>query len=410
MNFIDDSVSERLGGKNYGKRAGVYKFAMIKEAKARAREKNPHIPMIDMGVGEPDKPAPEGIVKVLGAEAGKSENRFYSDNGIQPFYEAASRYLADVYGVSGIDPERHVLHGIGSKPILALLPAAFINPGDIALTTVPGYPVMATWSKYLGGEVFELPLLRENNFYPDLESIPKDILTRAKMIYINYPNNPTGQIATGEFYGNIIRFAERNRIIVVADSAYGALTYDGNKPISFLSMEGAMDVGVEIFSLSKAFNMTGWRMAFVAGNPQIIKAYGTVKDNTDSGQFRAIQKAGIYAMSHPEITEEICRRYSRRLDLLVSALRELGFDARKPGGSFYCYVPCPKGAAGNIRFNNAGEVAAYFIEKALISVVPWDDAGAFLRFSVTFEAESGQDEARIIAEMKRRLAGLELRF
>lgn len=409
MNFVDDLISDRLGGKEFGKQSGIYKFALIKEAKAKARERNPHIPMIDMGVGEPDKPAYEGIVDILGKEAGKAENRFYSDNGIPAFYESAAQFLKKVYGLSGIDPEQHILHGIGSKPILALLPAAFINAGDIMLTTVPGYPVMATWSRYLGGEVFELPLYRENNFYPDLDAIPDAILKRAKMLYINYPNNPTGQIATQTFYEKVIRFAMENRIIVVSDAAYGALTYDGNKPFSLLSVEGGMEVGVEIHSLSKAFNMTGWRMAFVAGNPKIIKAYGTIKDNTDSGQFRAIQKAGIYAMNHPEITGEICLKYSRRLDLLVNALNELGFHVKKPGGSFYCYVPCPKGA-GNVHFGTAGEVAAYFIEKALISVVPWDDAGPFLRFSVTFEADSEEDEIRIISEMKRRLAQLELTF
>lgn len=410
MSFIDESISNRLGGVNYGKQDGIYKFALIKEAKARAMERNPHIRMIDMGVGEPDQPAPEGIVDTLSREAGKPENRFYSDNGIAPFYEAASQYLKKVYGLSGIDPERHILHGIGSKPILALLPAAFINPGDITLATVPGYPAMATWTEYLGGEVYNLPLYRQNDFYPDLDDIPEPVLKRAKMLYINYPNNPTGQIATRAFYGKVVRFAMENHIVVVSDAAYGALTYDGNKPLSFLSIEGGMEVGVEIHSLSKAFNMTGWRMAFVAGNPKIIKAYGTVKDNTDSGQFRAIQKAGIYAMNHPEITGEICLKYSRRLDLLVKALRELGFDARKPGGSFYCYVPCPKGAGKDVRFSSAGDVAAYLIEKALISVVPWDDAGVFLRFSVTFEADSELEEIRIINEMKKRISELGLVF
>lgn len=407
---ISELISDRLGGRSFGKSTGSYKFALIKEAKAKAVKNNPGIPIIDMGIGEPDKPAPREIVEALSREAGKPENRFYSDNGIKPFYEAASRYLERVYGLPGMDPEKNILHGIGSKPILALLPAVFINPGDIALTTTPGYPVLGTWTRYLGGEVVNLPLTRENDYYPDFEAIPESVLKRAKLLYINYPNNPTGQVATVNFYERVVRFAKIHRIVVVSDAAYGALVYDGNKPLSFLSVDGAMDVGVEIHSLSKSFNMTGWRMAFVVGNPEIIKAYGTVKDNTDSGQFRAIQKAGIYAMSHPEITDENCRRYSRRFDLLVGALRELGFDARKPGGSFYCYVPCPKGAGGGIRFRTAAEFAAWLMEKALISVVPWDDAGAYLRFSVTFEADGEENEARIINEMKSRLKALALVF
>lgn len=410
MDYISAKIAERLGGSNFGKDTGSYKFAIIKEAKARARMLNPEIPLIDMGVGEPDMPARSEIVNVLYQEAGKPENRFYSDNGIQEFYEVAASYLQRVYGVNHIDPERNILHGIGSKPILAMLPACFINPGDITLATVPGYPVISTWTKYLGGETYNLPLRKENDFYPDLSSIHGSILEKAKLLYINYPNNPTGQVATVEFYRQVIDFAHRHQIIVVSDAAYGALTYDGEKPLSFLAIDGATDVGVEIHSLSKAFNMTGWRMAFLAGNSNVIRAYGAVKDNTDSGQFRAIQKAGIYAMKHPEISEQICRKYSRRFDLLVNALNELGFEAKKPKGSFYCYVKCPKGAGNDVRFASAGEVAKYFIEKALILVVPWDDAGAFLRFSVTFETESEIQEKDIINELKNRLGSLNLNF
>ncbi len=408
MDFVIDKIADRLGGVDFGKDTGVYKFAVIKEAKAGAKRLNPSIPLIDMGVGEPDMPAEAGIVEVLSEEAGKAENRFYSDNGIPEFYEAAAGYLSKVYGIK-VDPSKNILHGIGSKPILAMVPAIFINPGDITLTTVPGYPVIATWTRYFGGEVYNLPLTEANNFYPDFTDIPVPVLKRAKLLYINYPNNPTGQIATKDFYQKVVKFAKDNNIVVVSDAAYGALTYDGVKPLSFLSVEGAMEVGVEIHSLSKAFNMTGWRMAFMAGNEKVIKAYGMVKDNTDSGQFRAIQKAGIYAMNHPEITEEICRKYSRRFDMLVEALNELGFQAKKPKGTFYCYVKAPKGA-GNVTFENATKAAQYFIEKALISVIPWDEGGAWLRFSVTFEAGSETEEKLIIDEMKRRLGSLKLVF
>ncbi|MDF2685564.1 MAG: aminotransferase class, partial [Clostridia bacterium] len=205
-------------------------------------------------------------------------------------------------------------------------------------------------------------------------------------------------------------FAYKNNIVVIHDAAYAALTYDGVKPLSFLSVDGAMEVGAEIQSLSKAFNMTGWRLGFIAGNEKLVAAYGNIKDNTDSGQFRAIQKAGIYALNHPEITEKICEKYSRRFNLLVSALNELGFEAAKPKGSFYCYVKMPKGTKSGIKFNNAMEAAEYFILNSNISVVPWDDCGSYLRFSVTFEAENSAEEIKIINELKARLLALELIF
>lgn len=407
---IQKMIAERLGGENFGKDTKIYKFAMIKMAKEEAKKKNPGIPMIDMGVGEPDEAADSSIVEVLSEEAGKSENRFYADNGIPEFGKAAAAYMGRVFGVKGLDPDKHILHGIGSKPILAMLPACFINPGDITLATVPGYPVLSTWTKYMGGEVFNLPLIEENNYYPDFSKIPGEILSRAKFLYINYPNNPTGQGATKEFYEEVVSFAKANNVLVVADSAYANLTYDNEKPISFLSVEGAMDVGIELHSLSKAFNMTGWRMAFAVGNPLAIKAYASVKDNTDSGQFRAIQKAGIYAMNHPELTNALAEKYSRRLDLLVESLSKLGFSAEKPNGSFFLYVKSPKGVANGVTFEKAEDAAKYFIENASISVVPWDDAGPYLRFSATFEAASLEEEVKTIQEMKSRLSKLNLVF
>ena len=407
---VQKMIAQRLDGENFGKATKIYKFAMIKMAKEEARRRNPKTPMIDMGVGEPDETADSSIVEVLKREAGKSENRFYADNGIPEFSKAAVDYLGRVFGVGGLNPEKHILHGIGSKPILAMLPACFINPGDVTLATVPGYPVLSTWTKYMGGEVFDLPLTQENNFYPDFTKIPEEILSRAKLLYINYPNNPTGQTATREFYEEVIKFAKENNILVIADSAYANLTYDNESPLSFLSVEGGMDVGIELHSLSKAFNMTGWRIAFAVGNPLAIKAYGAVKDNTDSGQFRAIQKAGIYAMGHPELTTSVAEKYSRRLGLLVKALSDIGFSAEKPKGSFFLYVKAPKGAGNVTTFKTAELASKYLIEYASISVVPWDDAGAYLRFSATFEAATIEEEIRVINEIKLRLGKLNLKF
>ena len=409
-NFFDDKISERLGGINFGKSTVIYKFELIKRAKAAAKKAHPETGLIDMGVGEPDWPADSLVVKALAEEAGKPENRWYADNGIPEFQEAAAVYLEKVYGLSGLIPSENIVHGIGSKPILAMLPICFINPGDVLLTTVPGYPVTATYTKYLGGEVFNLPLLESNSFLPDFSIIPKPILEKAKLLYLNYPNNPTGAVATVEFFKQVVAFAKKNNIIVIHDAPYAALTYDGYKPLSFLSVEGAIDVGVEVHSLSKAFNMTGWRIGFICGNSKAVNAFATVKDNTDSGQFRAIQKAAIEAFRHTEITEKTIEKYNRRFNLLVNALNELGFNAKKPQGSFYCYVKAPTGTDDGKVFNSASEFSEFLIRESLISTVPWDDAGRFIRFSVTFEADSLQKEIEVINEMKLRMKSLKLKF
>jgi LL-diaminopimelate aminotransferase len=410
MNFFDDKIAERLGGISFGKSTEIYKFELIKRAKAAAKKEHPDVPLIDMGVGEPDWPADPLVVQTLSQEAGKPENRWYADNGIQEFQEAAAHYLHRVYGIQGVNPAEHIIHGIGSKPILAILPICFINPGDIFLTTIPGYPVSATYTKYLGGEVYNLPLLESNSFFPDLESIPQSILKKAKALYLNYPNNPTGATATPEFFKQVVDFAHRYGIAVIHDAPYSALTYDGYKPLSFLSVDGAMDVGIEVHSLSKAFNMTGWRIGFICGNPKAVKAYATVKDNTDSGQFRAIQKAGITALSNTHITEKTIEKYSRRFNALVTVLSDLGFNAKKPKGSFYCYVKAPKGTGHGDIFNTAAEFSDFLIRKSLISTVPWDDAGAYVRFSVTFEADSVEKEIEVLEEMKTRMKRLKLKF
>lgn len=408
--FFSDKIAERLGGKSFGESTAIYKFELIKRAKAAAKKAHPEMQLIDMGVGEPDWPADELIVKALSEESGKPVNRWYADNGIPEFQEAAALYLEKVYGLSGLNPSEHIIHGIGSKPILAMLPLCFINPGDILLTTVPGYPVTATHTEYLGGEVYNLPLLESNSFLPDLSSIPKQVLGKAKLLYINYPNNPTGAVASKEFFEEVVDFAVKNNVIVVNDSAYGALTYDGYKPLSFLSVKGAMDVGLEVHSLSKAFNMTGWRLGFVCGNKKAVKAFGTIKDNSDSGQFRAIQKAGILALNHTEITANTITKYSRRFDLLINALNESGFEAKKPKGSFYCYVKAPSGTENGRVFGTAFEFSEFLISESLISTVPWDDAGKYVRFSVTFEADSQEKEEEVINEMKGRIKRLKLKF
>ncbi|MBI5642979.1 MAG: LL-diaminopimelate aminotransferase [Deltaproteobacteria bacterium] len=407
--YIQGLFAERIGGSGFGKGTKLYKFEKIKRAKAEAKRVSPNTELLDFGVGEPDEMAFPIVVEALKHECAKPENRGYSDNGILELKEAAAKYLEKIYGVTGIDPAKEIIHSIGSKPALAMIPDAFINPGDGVLMTAPGYPIIATHTEWNGGRVVKLPLREENGFLPDLDAIPAEDLKGVKLLYLNYPNNPTGAAATPEFFAKVVEFAKRNNIIVVHDAAYAALSFEA-KPLSFLSVDGAKDVGIEIHSFSKAFNMTGWRLAFVAGNEKIVAAYGHVKDNYDSGQFIAIQKAGIYALDHPEITEKISAKYKRRLKLMVDALNANGFSAQMPKGSFYLYVGAPRKAKRDIMFNTAEDVSEFLIKEAHISTVPWDDVGKYLRFSATFAAKDKEDEYRVIEEMKKRLKALDLEF
>src|SRR5512136_2176928 len=326
--YIQNLFAERIGGQQYGKSQPIYKFEKIKRAKRAAVAAHPGAEIIDMGVGEPDEMAFPDVVAKLHAEAQKPENRGYADNGDAVLKQTAARYLDQVFGVPGINPETEVLHSIGSKAALSILPAALINPGDYVLMTTPGYPVFGTHAKYYGGLVHNLPLTEENQFLPDLDAVPAEVLKQAKVLVLNYPNNPTGASATPEFFAKVVAFAKKNNIVVIHDAAYAALVFDG-KPLSFLATPGAIDVGVELHSASKSFNMTGWRCGFVAGNPLLVRAYGEIKDNTDSGQFLAIQHAAAYCFDHPAITRRIAAKYSRRMDGLVTVLSEAGFKARK---------------------------------------------------------------------------------
>lgn len=411
--YIQNLFADRIGGSQYGKSQNIYKFEKIKRAKRAAMAANPGAEIIDLGVGEPDEMAFPEIVAKLSEEAAKPENRGYSDNGDATLKQAAARYLDSVFGVKGIDAETEVVHSIGSKAALSILPAAFINPGDVVLMTVPGYPVFGTHARYYGGAVHNLKLTPENNFLPDLNSVPAETLRKTKALVLNYPNNPTGASATPEFFARVVEFAQKNKIIVIHDAAYAGLIFEG-RPLSFLATPGAKDVGLELHSVSKSYNMTGWRCGFVAGNPLLVKAYGDVKDNTDSGQFLAIQHASAHCLDHPEITDKISAKYSRRMEGLVDVLRQAGFNAKKPKGSFFLYVKAPKAArtkdGKQIQFNNGEDASQWLITEKLLSTVPWDDAGAALRFSVTFAAKTPEDEKRILGEIANRLSGVKFEF
>jgi LL-diaminopimelate aminotransferase len=411
--YIQNLFADRIGGKLYGKGTEIYKFEKIKRAKRAALAANPGAELIDMGVGEPDEMAFPESVNALCSAAKIPENRGYSDNGGDAYKQAAARWMQTVCHVSGINPATQIVHSIGSKAALSILPTCFINPGDVALMTTPGYPVFGTHSKYLGGEVHNIPLLEKNNFLPDLTSVPVDKLKRAKTLVINYPNNPTGASATPEFFAEVVAFAKKNNLVVIHDAAYAALRFDG-KPLSFLSSPGAMDVGIELHSMSKGFNMTGWRLGFVVGNELMVKAYADVKDNTDSGQYLAIQEACAVSLDHPEITAKIADKYSRRMDGLVAVLNKHGLNARKPKASFFLYVKAPKSAVGKdgqrVVFEKGENFSQWMITEKLISTVPWDDAGAYVRFSVTFIAKDRADEERVLGEIDKRLGGSRFEF
>jgi LL-diaminopimelate aminotransferase len=405
--WFQSLFAERIGGSNYGKSTKIYKFEKIKRAKRAALAAHPKRRLLDFGIGENDDMADPLVRDTLKREVDKLENRGYADNGIAAFKEAAAAFMNKVFGVT-LDPATEINHAIGSKPALAMLPGVFINPGDVTLMTVPGYPVAGTHTSYYGGEVYNLPLREENGFYPDLAAIPADIRRRAKLLVLNYPNSPTGAVATRDFYRRVIDFARTNNLVVVQDAAHILLSYDG-PPLSFLQVEGATDVGVEVHSLSKGFNMIGWRMAFVAGHPKIVQAFADVKDNCDSGQFMAIQQAARVALEHPEIGDRTRQKYRRRLAKLGAALQQVGFRAKMPSGTYFLYVRAPKSCAGQT-FANAEEASQFLIQEQSVCCVPWDDAGPFLRFSVTYLAKDEAEEDVLMKETVERLGRLGLQF
>jgi LL-diaminopimelate aminotransferase len=402
--YFQQLFAERIGGAQFGKSTAIYKFEKIKRAKRTALAEHPERQLLDFGIGENDGVADERVRRAMGEEINRPENRGYADNGTPLFKEAVARFMQREYGVS-LDASTQVNHCIGSKSGLAIMPAVFINPGDITLMTVPGYPVAGTHTAYYGGVVYKLPLLAENDFLPDLDSIPADVCTKAKLLVLCFPNSPTGKTAPREYYERVIAFAKKHEIVVLQDAAHAMLSYD-RPPNSFLSIPGAMDVGVEMHSMSKGFDMIGWRLGWLCGNDRIVRAFAETKDNFDSGQFLAIQKAAIAGLDDPEIPKRIREKYKRRLEKLVATLKRCGFKCEMPGGTYFLYTPSPKGLADGTKFENAEACSQYLITQQSICTVPWDDAGSFLRFSVTYEAADEAAEDALMAETEARLKGI----
>ncbi len=320
-----------------------YLFADIDRKKAELRKQGKDL--IDLGIGDPDLPTPAHIVQAMQAAAAEPRyHRYPSYEGMPAFRQAAVDWYASRFNVRGLDVDKECCALIGSKEGIAHFPVAILNPGDLVLVPDPGYPVYATWTRFVGGEVYPMPLRRENGFLPDLKAIPAEIAKRAKMMWINYPNNPTAALATREFYKEVVEFAKRNEIIVASDVAYSEIYFDVAPPPSFLEVEGAKEVGIEFQSLSKTYNMTGWRIGFAVGNAALVGGLGKVKTNTDSGAFEAVQAAAAVALTSSQACVEESRKiYRERRAVLCGGLRAAGFEVLEPKATFYVLVACPRG-------------------------------------------------------------------
>ncbi|HYA33454.1 MAG TPA: LL-diaminopimelate aminotransferase [Candidatus Bathyarchaeia archaeon] len=362
--------------KNYAKRLDVlppYLFAQIDTLKAEKEAQG--IDVIDFGVGDPDQPTPSRIVDSLVRAAHSNANhRYPSSEGMLRFREAVCAWYAKK-GIA-LDPTREVTALIGSKDGIAHLPLAFVNPGDKVLVPDPGYPVYRIATIIADGKPLGMPLSAENGFLPAIDKAATD----AKLLFINYPNNPTAAVADRDFFRAVVDFAADNDIIVCHDAAYLELTYDGYEAPSFLSVPGAIDVGIEINSLSKTYNMTGWRIGFAVGNVDVIAGLRKVKSNLDSGAFQAVQEAGIAAMTGPQGGVEALKKlYEKRRDVLVDGLRSIGWSVDKPKATFYVWAPVPDGSSSlefSMRLLNVGIVAA--------PGIGFGDCGeGYMRFALT---------------------------
>jgi len=323
------------------KKVPPYLFVEIDRLKNEKLKKGADI--IDLGIGDPDLPTPSEIVEVAKkALENPAFHRYPSNQGSEFFRKACANYMKRRFGVE-FDPETEVSALIGSKEGIAHFPLAFVNPGDVVLCPEPAYPVYHLGTLFAGGELYYLPLLWENNFFPDLGSIPKEVLERAKILWLNYPNNPTGAVATREFFAEAISFAKRYGLILAHDAAYVEMYFE-EPALSIFEVDGARDVAIEFHSLSKTFCMTGWRIGFAVGKKELVQGLAKIKSNIDSGVFTAIQYAGAYALENLEkIVPPLRAVFKERRDYLAKALQELGFELKIPQATFYLWVKVPKG-------------------------------------------------------------------
>ncbi len=360
-----------------------YLFAEIDRKKRAAQAKG--VDLIDLGIGDPDIPTPGRIIERLTETATKPANhRYPSSSGMMEFRQAVADWYARRFGVT-LDPATEVVSLIGSKEGVANMAVAYVDPGDVVLVPTPSYPVYAIGTRFNGGDVHFLPLTRENGFLPDLSGIPADVLERAKMLWINYPNNPTGAVADESFFKEAVEFAHRHNIVLCHDAAYTELGFDDYWAPSILQVEGAKEVAIEFHSLSKTFNMTGWRIGMAVGSAELVGTLGQVKSNVDSGVFQPVQEAAILALEHAEeFLGPIREVYQERRDTVVDGLRRAGFELPTPQATFYVWLPVPGGWT-------SADFTARLLDEAGIVTTPGNGFGepgeGFIRLTLCSPAD-----------------------
>ncbi len=356
------------------------------------------VDIIDLGVGDPDLPTPPNIIAALKKAADDPANHQYpSYSGMNDFKEAVAKWYQERFGVK-LDPATEVVSLIGSKEGLAHFPLAFIDPGDVALIPTPAYPVYNTATIFAGGRSHFMPLLKENAFLPDLDAIPGEVAATAKLMFLNYPNNPTSAVADPDFFKQVVEFAHKHRILVCHDAAYTEMAFDGYHSPSFLEVDGAKEVGLEFHSLSKTYNMTGWRIGFAVGNHEGIDGLGAIKSNIDSGVFQAVQMAGIEAIQGDQsCVQDMIRVYTGRRDLMVQGLRDAGFQLDPPKATFYLWVETPDGYT-------SAQFAGRLLEEAGLVVTPGNGFGdpgeGYFRIALTQKRERLSEAAERLKAIK----------
>jgi len=370
-------------------------YLFVEISRKIAQKKAEGIDVISFGIGDPDIPTPDHVIERLRETAADAPNHRYPEtDGLPEFRRAVAAWYDRRFGIT-LDPDKEVLSLIGAKEGIGHASLCFIDPGDIALVPDPGYPVYSVGTWFAGGECHWMPLLEENGWLPDLDAIPGDVARRAKVMWLNYPNNPTGAIAGIDFFEKVVDFARRHEIAVMHDACYTEVAYDGYRPASFLQAKGAMDVGIEFHSLSKTYNMTGWRVGMALGNPEMIDALMVVKSNLDSGVSQAIQYMGIEALeSAPEALDERNAIYQRRRDRVIAALRSIGLVVEPPRASLYVWAHVPDGYT-------SAEFTALLLDELDIVVTPGTGYGksgeGYVRLSLTIaeeDLEKGLDRLR----------------
>ncbi len=373
-----------------------YLFAEIDRKKRAAIARG--VDLIDLGVGDPDIPTPAPIVEKLIEGASKPVNHRYPNSaGLMEYRQAVATWYRGRFGVK-LDTEKEVVSLIGSKEGIANMAVAFVDPGDTVLVASPCYPVYHIGTAFNGGKNYFLPLTKENHFLPDLDAIPPEVARAAKMLWINYPNNPTAAVAEKDFFARVVAFAERNNVIVCHDAAYTEMGFDGYRPMSFLEIDGAREVGIEFHSLSKSFNMTGWRVGMAVGNQELVAGLAQVKSNVDSGIFQAVQEAAIEALRLGDKVIEPSRKiFQERRDILIDGLRAAGLECEKPRATFYVWVSVPGGST-------SAEFTAKLLDQAGVVITPGNGFGApgegYVRFTLCVDKKRLKEVTERIRQVR----------